>query len=266
MEGKWTASIASKLAGRLNFARSLASGRPLQAPLWTFSQRAAGNRCHEPLGQDELIAFQTTRKYTLVATPKFIPFTPSEVSAILYTDGAVEDGKATYGAVLCIKGSKVRVTQEMVPREQVAEWLELGSRHCVAQTELIPVLKSKQTWGSYLTDADLVHYTDNEAVRGALIKGTTSSLASRDLLQKILECELELNGRTWVTRVPSESNPADLPSRGRWEDLLDVLDCVRDRVCDRRGIGRRNTTCGSAVPIVRKNGDGASKRLDRPCH
>ena len=224
----WTASIASKVMGRLNFARSLVSGRPLQTAMWTLSQRASGGRRQENLTSDELKALEAIQRYTRVAVPRTIPFLPSQASAILYTDGSVEDGRARYGAVLFLEGARPRVIQEEVPQYLVDEWFRLGSKHCIAQTELIPVLKAKQTWKNQLRDVDLLHYTDNEAVRGALIRGSTSSLASRDLLQQILLCELELQGRTWVSRIPSESNPADLPSRGRWKELIEPFACIKD--------------------------------------
>ncbi len=56
-------------------------------------------------------------------------------------------------------------------------------------------------------------FVDNEAARGALIKGSTSSAASAGLVGEFWDVVARLGAHVWVERVASHSNPADAPSR-----------------------------------------------------
>ena len=134
---------------------------------------------------------------------------------VLYSDGAVEDGRMTYGAVLfwpC--GVRSEFIMGEVPAIAAAAWARLGLKHAVAQTELYPVLLSKVVWHSPLRGQRLICFTDNEVVREALISGASRHLATRGLLTAIAAVDSAIASATWIARVPSRSNPADAPSRG----------------------------------------------------
>ena len=100
-----------------------------------------------------------------------------------------------------------------VDAEQVSRWAALGSRHAVAQAELLPVALAKATWGHEMVGRYVLHVVDNNSVLDALIKGNTGSLASLDLLSCACRPEMPLGCFTWASRVPSLSNLADGPSR-----------------------------------------------------
>ena len=57
-KGSWIASLASKLAGRLNFAKAWVSGRPLNFALWAIHARAARNTGQEDLSSDDVKALE----------------------------------------------------------------------------------------------------------------------------------------------------------------------------------------------------------------
>ena len=226
--GRWASSGAARIAGRLNFVRTWVSGRPLNQSLWALHQRAAGALPSTPLTEDEKSALASILKYIEVAVPKSIFYSPQAPPTVLYTDGAVEGSTATAGAVLCMPNLPWRVIQFHIPAELLDLWTSRGSKHAVAQTELYPVLVAKLTWKRYLHHTDLLHFTDSNVVKSALVSGTSSSLSSRELLWDISAIELELGGRVWASRVPSEYNPADLPSRMQWSELLGWHDAVLD--------------------------------------
>ena len=173
-------------------------------------------------------ALTLIKQYLEKAEPVKVPFLGADRPHILYTDGAVEHGRASCGAVLCTKDGMVRILQFDVPPNLFARWRTIGTRHCAAQSELLPVLTGKCTWKDLLRGSDLMLYTDSNVVKHCLVKGSSSSLASRELLRCLAVVDLEIAGRFWVSRVPTNSNPADLPSRGCWKSLLRWLPGVRD--------------------------------------
>ena len=93
----------------------------------------------------------------------------------------------------------------------------------------------------------MLHFTDSNVVKATLISGVSSSASSRELLWQIADLELDLLGRTWISRVPSESNLADPPSRLRWEELLPIHDAVLDEpLWPRMNIGEINRAMRTA--------------------
>ncbi len=62
-------------------------------------------------------------------------------------------------------------------------------------------------------------YIDNEAARYGLIKGTSPTRDSAWLIQEFWTAETKNESNSWIQRVPSASNCADGPSRGRFQIL-----------------------------------------------
>jgi hypothetical protein len=62
-------------------------------------------------------------------------------------------------------------------------------------------------------------FVDNYGAQDCLVKGTASVKVWRDLLLVLEEMDDELLQNLWVTRVPSQSTPADFPSRGTVAEL-----------------------------------------------
>eukprot|EP00971_Amphidinium_carterae_P332267 6466342-Amphidinium_carterae.1 len=69
----------------------------------------------------------------------------------------------------------------------------------------------------------VVYYIDNEGARMNLIRGSSHSQGSAELLQAFLEEELKFPSMSWYARVPSKSNPAGAPSRLCLQELRDIL-------------------------------------------
>ena len=105
------------------------------------------------------------------------------------------------------------------PDRLLKRWRDLSIKHAIAQVELLPVAVALNTWREVMFGRDLLVFTDNSSVKEGLVSGTSRNLASRDLLLLISGQLVGLQGRTWIARVPSRSNPADAPSRGRTSEL-----------------------------------------------
>eukprot|EP00971_Amphidinium_carterae_P069893 1382823-Amphidinium_carterae.1 len=56
-----------------------------------------------------------------------------------------------------------------------------------------------------------------------LIRGSSHSQGSAELLQAFFQEELNSPSMAWYARVPSKSNPADAPSRLRLQELRELV-------------------------------------------
>ena len=63
-----------------------------------------------------------------------------------------------------------------------------------------------------------MHYVDNEAAKYGLIKGSSPTRDSAWLINEFWRWEADQESFTWFERVPSASNCADDPSRGKGRD------------------------------------------------
>ena len=59
----------------------------------------------------------------------------------------------------------------------------------------------------------LIHFIDNEAAKSGLIKGTSPSKWSNEILDEFWQTESDIQCQSWFCRVPSPSNISDDPSR-----------------------------------------------------
>ena len=84
------------------------------------------------------------------------------------------------------------------------------------------LLVARFVWGDLLSHKRCIYFIDNNSSMEAFVKGTPSSRVFRTLLVSFER--LELSGPTWAwfSRVPSESNIADGPSRGDLELVLQL--------------------------------------------
>ena len=69
-------------------------------------------------------------------------------------------------------------------------------------------------WGSIFQNRRILIFVDNDASRFGLIKAESNSLVSQKIIKQYYRLECLSPSVTWFARVPSESNPADPPSRG----------------------------------------------------
>ena len=75
-------------------------------------------------------------------------------------------------------------------------------------------------WSKRFRSCDLVCFTDNEAAKACLVKGSSAHEVANKLLFFQALKEAECDRIPWFSRVPSASNVADAPSRGDTSDPL----------------------------------------------
>eukprot|EP00971_Amphidinium_carterae_P277552 5508616-Amphidinium_carterae.1 len=143
--GFWSDSQAAALAGRLNYMRTFIAGRPLHAVIQMVYARAA-RPGKDQITQVERSCLTLIREYLDGAKPRLVSFAAGTAPLVLYTDGAVEQGIATAGAVLHIPGKPHQWFQLEVPDSVHQSWTDSGTKHAVMQAELYPVIVSRLTW------------------------------------------------------------------------------------------------------------------------
>ena len=155
-----------------------------------------------------------------LAKPKLFGAPPAN-AWFLFTDGAVENGKAGIGAVLCDKGCRpVSCFGCQVPPTVLRAWQACGTEHPVFQAELLAVVAAIHVWPRELLQSLCTVFLDNEAVKSALIKGSAYPESNQALLENFLVQEASLDASFWFDRVPSACNPSDGPSRGVFPQYL----------------------------------------------
>eukprot|EP00971_Amphidinium_carterae_P127329 2523148-Amphidinium_carterae.1 len=97
--------------------------------------------------------------------------------------------------------------------EVMSFWKKDGTRQVPFQAEILPMVLSKRAWAAKLKGQSVIEFIDNEAAICSLLKTSYRSMTGLHLIHQSLRVDLELGARFWYARVPSASNPADLPTR-----------------------------------------------------
>ncbi|CAE7454259.1 unnamed protein product [Symbiodinium sp. CCMP2456] len=139
-------------------------------------------------------------------------------TAYIFTDGAFEKGKGTFGGVFVSpEGACLSYFAGEVSKSAMDELLS-SSAHPIYELELLPVLIALHVWGSRCIAQQVVYYLDNEPACIGLIRGSGGTSTADLLIAKAVRLECELGQHAWYARVP-HGNIADDPSRFSFERL-----------------------------------------------
>ena len=138
----------------------------------------------------------------------------------VFTDGAQEgdndQARTSIGAVIISPDGRCRACWGLaLSPEVLAFW---PPRH-ILHAELLPVLVALAAWGESLRSQPVFFHIDSEAAKRSLIRGTCQQREAQFLVSAVLHLETQLCLRPWYSRIPSESNPADAPSRLEFSGL-----------------------------------------------
>ena len=220
------------MLGRLQFLESQLFGRMGKLALADLRQVERSSLPTVPLDDTHLDALKLLRSRLLQGRPRQIVVSASACPVLLFTDGACEPEGDTFvttiGGVLVVPGRLPRVFGSHVPGRLVSQWAE-RSKHVIGQTELYAVLIARTLWADHLNDSRCIAFVDHTGVHSACINGSSSDKAWRALLMHLEAADEEKPSLMWYHRVPSASNCADAPSRGRWDELAFLGRWERDR-------------------------------------
>ena len=223
-DDKLSAVEADSLRGRLHWFSSYLFGRKACKAIKAVGARAIGDDLGVRLSPALRDALVFLKDHALHASPTTLG-PKSLATYLVFSDGSLEGDEASIGGVLYDQqGNPLSFFSERICLDLVRS-LKDNSAHPIFEIELIGIWASLKIWGGRVRDSFSVIYTDNEAAKGALIKGSSSTLQGNSLVDGILDMEEAFRVRAWFARVPTSANPADPPSRGHYEHLTSLGVC-----------------------------------------
>ncbi|CAE7739579.1 unnamed protein product [Symbiodinium sp. CCMP2592] len=228
-----SAEIAS-LFGRIQFLEGQLLGRMGRLALSELRSLGTSGGILK-LGGSERHAFQNLRERLLHGPPRAISARPPGANVIVFTDGACEpEGDSmlcSIGGVLYVESSGKWATRHFgcrLPDSLVKTWSASGKKHLIGPVELYAVATARLLWREYLDFAKGIFFIDHAGVHAACVNGSSHDRLWRLILLKLEEADAKPM-IAWYARVPSQSNPADPPSRARGSSLFPVWGtCSRD--------------------------------------
>ena len=223
-EGRKSTKTAASLAGLMNFAGGFVLGHQFKLGTnalndWVYRR-----------GVSELEALQVCNYLEVIArsvTPRVIGLQDSDVPIIIYSDGAFEKGVGTWGAFVYDQLDNKRwVFAGTVPEVLLRFWSETVGEQLICEIELFAYICIRWHLRHLLHRRYGFIFIDNESSRMTMIKRSSASIAMFLLVSLISLLDAILPFSAWCERVPSASNPADLPSRNDSETLCRMLGAV----------------------------------------
>ena len=191
---------AEVLRGRVQYAESNMFGRSARIILAILL--SATESVDGVLGVAALKQLVALCKTLLAAGPRRVALRIDGENILLYTDGALEDGVATFGAII-FDGQEVRHFGGTVPTVVLSYWMGSGSKNPIALVELLPVLVARVIWKDRLAGRKLLLFCDNNPVLSQLISGSSKNEFARLMLLELSKLEMEAKSLCWYARVPS---------------------------------------------------------------
>jgi hypothetical protein len=214
---------ALRLRGRLQFVAGQIFGRIAKRSLAIITKHAYGES-GPTISTEAPHALQLFHQLILMDVPREVSLKAGRTWYI-FTDACYEPqderGSAGIGAVLVDQLGNYKGFFSMFLTEDLLTKLNITKRKTIIfECELLAIFVAMTCWSKHLQDSQVVVCTDNEGVKDSLIACQTSSYNATPILVALLQLEFDLRWNAWFSRVPSESNIADEPSRGETQQLL----------------------------------------------
>ena len=220
-EGSRSSKTAATLAGLMNFAGGFVLGHQFKLGTnalndWVYHR-----------GVSELEARQVCDYLEVVTKsvePRVIGLQDCDTPIVIYSDGAFESGKGTWGAfVYDPLDDKRWVFSGTVPEPLLQFWSATVGEQLICEIELFAYICIRWHLRHLLHKRYGLIFIDNESSRMTMIKRSSASNAMFLLVSLISLLDAVLPFSAWCERVPSASNPADLPSRDDAETLCQIF-------------------------------------------
>jgi len=208
---KLTKAEALRLRGRLQFAAGNVFGRVAKSALAAVSAHAYDGGS-STLNSQTFLALALHKKFLEIGRPRELRPT-CNVSWYIQTDACYDPDDtqifAGVGGVLFTpEGKPVQFFSQRLSEQMIAD-LNPGSRKtAIFECEFLALFCAMLIWGSSVSA--VVVYTDNNAVRDAMISCHTTNHVAKKILIATLSLESELQLAPWYARVPTDSNTADI--------------------------------------------------------
>ena len=206
-----TRSQLASLHGLINFAGGYVLGFELKPTARMLSKALSGVF----LGNTPALREVCTLASDILGMCK-LRVCPASVlpPVILYSDGAFEKGIGTWGALMIDPVSSHRwIFGGQVPDRLMQHWHATAGEQVICEVEAYALAITLFGLRGFLTGRSVVAFIDNDPCRIGLVKRYSPSSPMMGLISLVSLLESSLCTSLWYERVPSKSNPADLPSR-----------------------------------------------------
>jgi hypothetical protein len=247
-----SAASVRSFHGKMQFAKGQFAGNEFRHFLNFLSQICEGP---EQCMVDSTFVLMMNHLVMLLSSsaPRVITVGNDKSPIIIFTDGASEGEQSLAsshftGAVLFDTSSDFSIILEgEPPAALVSLWSELVGDQLICQIELFPILAVACMFRDRLFGRRVIVFIDNDSARHALVRINSHSCAVLGMVLTITE--KLTHSFPWFSRVPSSSNPADLPSRKMTAQACKLLGITNvgvlaidqqtiDLVCDRTNAGK----------------------------
>ena len=211
---------AGKLRGKLMFGASQLWGKVERAFLRALSDRQYSRRTTDTsLTPALLYSLYKWRALVMHGPPRPIPGSGSRKSdVVIFTDGSApssspkDPATEMIGGVMFTREDSPKQFSSDVPKPIVQRWFPRKTQICMI--ELLAAVVAVQTFREEIRGKLVLLFIDSEPVEAALIKGYSAKEDVCELVGLFWDLVLELRCSVYIDRVPTDSNPADNPSRG----------------------------------------------------
>jgi len=225
------------LRGRLIFTRAQTFGKVGGIAMRALNRAAEQTSHGKELDAEVVEALWVFRSFLQDAPPREIRCQHLQ-PPLFFTDGSCEpqggDICAAIGAVLLdpLDGAMLWFGAEL-PHKPVRTWAGEKGTQVISQAELLPVALARCVWRDRFRGRSAIVFIDNESSRAGLVRAYSPHEHNARMVSLVTTLDILDGALSWYERVPSASNPADPPSRGKPPpDLVSCGPAVRTEVTD----------------------------------
>ena len=214
--GDMSISEALSLRGRMQFAKSQIWGRSAKLCLGAVTAHAYGSE-GSSISDHTRACLQTFHSCLAHARPREITSSWGD-SLFLFTDACFKPDDEAWpcglGGVLCnFLGQQVAAISVPLTFSDLKILGYPEKSTVIFEAELLALVLCVKIWKKALCNKPCVMYVDNNSTRDVSISGSARTHPGSLLVDLLLQQEDSACVTAWYSRVPSESNIADPPSR-----------------------------------------------------
>lgn len=224
-------SVASKLAGKLQFTLAWSFGRVGRAALQPILVRSQEEGSSGELTPGMKRALLFLRDVVESLPPCEVSLDRVQEEPVLIWSDAMWEPKsacpAQGGFVVRIPAvgdapPKTYYSSHETPKK-VIDWFVPGKKQYIGQLELLYAVAAYTSVPTELEGRRVIHFIDNTSAVAGLVKGYSSAIDSGRIVNAFHAFNAGLRAETFFEYVRSKANMADLPSRGESKRLLRIL-------------------------------------------
>ena len=220
--GVLSAQLALSLRGRMQFAKSQIWGRAAKICLNAVTSHAYT----PPVGplSDNLVSSLRSFRESLRSAPPRTITVHWDTPLFLFTDAsfcpAQKEWPCGLGGVLVDQhGVQCAALSLALTIDDLCVLGFPRKATVIFEAEVLAIIVCLKLWRRFLKNRPCVIYVDNNSARDIAIAGNARTSPGQELVSILLQVEDSCGLNAWYSRVPSESNIADGPSRN---DLSEI--------------------------------------------